>query len=46
VAFIAEPLLPGFVRELQIRELRVGGGTIDLILTRRGDEVVADVTRG
>jgi len=42
---MTNPFLPPFVRELQIRELRVGGGTIDLILTRRGEDVVTDVTR-
>jgi len=42
---MANPFLPPFLRELQIRDLRVAGGSIDLILTRQGDEVIADVTR-
>jgi glycogen debranching enzyme len=42
---MANPFLPPFLHELQIRDLRVAGGTIDLILTRHGDEVIADVTR-
>ena len=42
---MANPFLPPFLREVQIRDLRIAAGTIDLILTRRGDEVVADVTR-
>jgi glycogen debranching enzyme len=42
---MANPFLPPFLREVQIRDLRVGDGTIDLILTRHGDDVVADVTR-
>ena len=42
---MTNPFLPPFLRELQIRDLRVAGGSIDLILTRQGDEVIADVTR-
>ena len=42
---MANPFLPPFLREVQIRDLRIGSGTIDRILTRRGDEVVADVSR-
>jgi glycogen debranching enzyme len=35
------PLLPGFIDQAHIRNLRLGEGTIDLLLERRGDDEVA-----
>ena len=42
---LADPYLPAFLREVQIRGLRIGAGSIDLLLTRGEDGVVAEVTR-
>lgn len=39
------PLLPTFLRELQIRHLRVGEATVDLLLQRHGDDVGINVLR-
>src|SRR5262249_5097211 len=33
------PLLPGFLKEVQIRNLRVGNGSVDLLLSRHGADV-------
>jgi len=37
------PLLPPFLREVRIRGLRVGTGSVDLLLTRHGDDVGVNV---
>jgi glycogen debranching enzyme len=37
------PLLPDFLREVWIDGLRVGDGSVDLVLTRRGDDVGLNV---
>jgi glycogen debranching enzyme len=37
------PLLPEFLREVRIGGLRVGAGSVDLLLTRRGDDVGVNV---
>ncbi|HKB02721.1 MAG TPA: amylo-alpha-1,6-glucosidase [Gemmataceae bacterium] len=37
------PVLPPFLREVRIRDLRVGEGSADLLLTRRGDDVGVNV---
>jgi hypothetical protein len=42
---LSNPFLPAFLRETQIRGLRIGPGTIDLTLTRLGEGVAVDVTR-
>src|SRR5262249_16960254 len=40
------PVLPGFLREVWIERLRVGEGCVDLVLTRRGDDVGLNVLDG
>ncbi|HEY6091987.1 MAG TPA: amylo-alpha-1,6-glucosidase [Gemmatimonadales bacterium] len=43
---LARPFLPSFLREVQIKNLRIGRGTIDVMLTRLASgEVHVDVTR-
>ena len=43
---LAAPFLPTFVREVQIKNLRIGRGTIDVMLTRLASGAVhVDVTR-
>ncbi|HTI04329.1 MAG TPA: amylo-alpha-1,6-glucosidase [Gemmatimonadales bacterium] len=43
---VAAPFLPSFLREVQIKNLRIGRGTIDVMLTRLASgEVHVDVTR-
>ena len=37
------PLLPEFLREVRVRDLRVGTASVDLLLTRRGDDVGVNV---
>jgi glycogen debranching enzyme len=37
------PLLPSFVDDIQIRNLAIGGGRIDLLLQRHGRDVVVDI---
>ena len=37
------PLLPTFVNDIQIRNLALGGGKIDLLLQRHGRDVVVDI---
>jgi glycogen debranching enzyme len=37
------PLLPPFLREVRIRGLCVGSGSVDLLLTRHGDDVGVNV---
>jgi glycogen debranching enzyme len=37
------PVLPDFLREVWIDGLRVGDGSVDLVLTRRGDDVGLNV---
>jgi glycogen debranching enzyme len=39
------PLLPRFIDEARIRNLRLAGGSIDLLLERRGDEIAIDVLK-
>ena len=39
------PYLPEFLREVQIKQLRVGKGSVDLVLSRRASEVAVDVLR-
>jgi glycogen debranching enzyme len=39
------PLLPEFIDDIQIKNLRLGGGSIDLLLQRRGHDVVVDILR-
>jgi glycogen debranching enzyme len=39
------PVLPGFVRRLWVDRLRVGDGSVDLLLTRREDDVGLNVLR-
>jgi glycogen debranching enzyme len=39
------PLLPPFLREVQVRDLHVGEATIDLLLIRHGDDVGINVLR-
>lgn len=40
------PLLPPFLREVQIKQLRVGRGSVDLLLRRHGDDVSIDRRAG
>jgi glycogen debranching enzyme len=42
---LERPTLPPFLETLRIDDLRVGGGSVDLSLSRRGPEVVVDVAR-
>jgi glycogen debranching enzyme len=42
---LERPTLPPFLEALRIDDLRVGGGSVDLALSRRGSEVVVDVAR-
>jgi glycogen debranching enzyme len=37
------PLLPEFLREVRVRDLHVGTASVDLLLTRRGDDVGVNV---
>ncbi len=37
------PLLPAFIDDIQIRNLRLGDNTIDLLLQRHGRDVVVDI---
>ena len=37
------PLLPPFLREVRVTDLRVGSGSVDLLLTRRDDDVGVNV---
>jgi glycogen debranching enzyme len=39
------PVLPPFLRELHIRDLRVGAGVVDLLLLRHGQDVGINVPR-
>jgi glycogen debranching enzyme len=39
------PLLPDFLREVRIKNLRVGGGSVDLLLLRHGHDVGINVVR-
>jgi glycogen debranching enzyme len=39
------PLLPAFLRELRIHNLRVGAASADLLLRRHGDDVSINVLR-
>jgi len=39
------PLLPRFIDEARIRNLRLAGGSIDLLLERRGEEIAIDVLK-
>ena len=39
------PLLPRFIDEARIRNLRLGDGSIDLLLERRGEEIAIDVLK-
>jgi glycogen debranching enzyme len=39
------PLLPPFLREVRIRGLKSGGGSLDVSLTRHGGDVGVNVTR-
>jgi glycogen debranching enzyme len=39
------PLLPTFLKEVQIRGLRVGGASVDLLLLRHGQDVGINVLR-
>jgi glycogen debranching enzyme len=39
------PVLPGFLRELRVRDLRVGAATVDLLLRRHGADVAITVLR-
>jgi glycogen debranching enzyme len=39
------PVLPEFLREVNIHDLRVGDAAIDLLLLRHGDDVGVNVTR-
>ena len=38
-----QPILPGFLNEVVLRGLSVGGGRIDVALFRAGSEVAAHV---
>ena len=42
---VNRPRLPGFVDSLDIDNLRVGEGTLDLKIWRRGRDVEVDVAR-
>jgi hypothetical protein len=42
---LERPTLPPFLETLRIDDLRVGSGTVDLSLSRRGPEVSVDVAR-
>jgi glycogen debranching enzyme len=44
VAFY-QPMLPAFIDQVQLRNLRLGGGSVDVLLRRDGDGVAATVTR-
>jgi glycogen debranching enzyme len=44
VSFI-RPLLPPFLNEAKIRNLRVGNATVDLALVRHGDDISVNVLR-
>jgi glycogen debranching enzyme len=39
------PLLPEFLREVRVRNLRVGAGSVDLLLLRHGHDVGINVVR-
>jgi glycogen debranching enzyme len=39
------PVLPPFLKEVQVRNLRVGGATVDLLLLRHGQDVGINVLR-
>jgi glycogen debranching enzyme len=41
--FLRDPVLPGFLDELKIRNLTLGDATVDLLLHRHGDDVTASV---
>ena len=40
-----QPLLPEFVDDIEIRNLRLGNGSIDLLLQRHGRDVVVEILR-
>ncbi|WP_370073986.1 amylo-alpha-1,6-glucosidase [Salipiger bermudensis] len=40
-----QPILPGFLGEVVLRNLRLDGGSVDVALRRSGTHVVADVLR-
>jgi glycogen debranching enzyme len=42
---LSEPFLPPFLREVEIKGLRVGRGSIDLVMIRRTDTVAVEVQR-
>jgi hypothetical protein len=42
---LERPTLPPFLETLRIDDLRVGPGSVDLSLARRGPEVSVDVAR-
>jgi len=39
------PVLPPFLEEVRIRGLKAGGGSLDVVLTRHGDDVGVNVLR-
>jgi glycogen debranching enzyme len=39
------PSLPGFLEELHLRNLRLGGGSVDVYLKRYGDQIAVTQTR-
>jgi glycogen debranching enzyme len=41
----SHPLLPEFLQEVRLKNLRVGAGTADLLLIRHGDDVSVNVLR-
>ena len=41
--FLRDPILPGFLDELRIRNLKLGNASVDLLLHRHGDDVTASV---
>jgi glycogen debranching enzyme len=45
VVCFSYPLLPPFLREVQIRNLHVGTGSVDLLLQRHGHDVGINVLR-
>jgi hypothetical protein len=40
-----QPVLPPFLREVHISNLRTGGAAVDLLLHRHGDDVSINVLR-
>jgi glycogen debranching enzyme len=42
---LRDPMLPDFLEEVRLRNLRLGEASVDLLIRRRGDSVLLDVLR-